>query len=89
MGSQYRNDIFVGSVHNGHIYHFKLNQDRNDLLLPQGLEQRLIQNPINVGAEDVIFGTGFGGITDLSVGPDGYLYVVSIGQGKIFRIMPE
>ena len=89
FGNQYRNDIFVGSVHNGHIYHFKLNQERNDLLLPRGLAQRYIQNPINVGAEDVIFGGGFGGVTDLTVGPDGYLYVVSIGQGKIFRIMPE
>ena len=89
LGDQYRNDIFVGSVHNGHIYHFKLNQDRNDLLLPRGLAQRLIQNPINVGAEDVIFGDGFGGVTDLTVGPDGYLYVVSIGQGKIFRITPQ
>ncbi|MDW0296644.1 MAG: PQQ-dependent sugar dehydrogenase [Nitrososphaeraceae archaeon] len=89
FGNQYRNDIFVGSVHNGHIYHFKLNQERNDLLLPRALAQRYIQNPINVGAEDVIFGGGFGGVTDLTVGPDGYLYVVSIGQGKIFRIMPE
>ena len=25
----------------------------------------------------------------MSVGPDGYLYVVSIGQGKIFRIIPQ
>jgi glucose/arabinose dehydrogenase len=89
LGDQYRNDIFVGSVHNGHIYHFKLNQERNDLLLPPGLAQRYIQNPINVGAEDVVFGSGFGGVTDLTVGPDGYIYVVSIGQGKIFRIMPE
>jgi aldose sugar dehydrogenase len=24
----------------------------------------------------------------LEVGPDGYLYVVSLGQGKIFRIVP-
>ena len=87
--NQYRNDIFVGSVHNGHIYHFKLNQERNDLLLPRSLAQRFIQNPINAGAEDVIFASGFGGITDLTVGPDGYLYVVSIGQGKIFRILPD
>ena len=36
----------------------------------------------------VIFGEGFGGITDLEVGPDGYLYVVSIGQGAIYRIVP-
>jgi aldose sugar dehydrogenase len=36
-----------------------------------------------------MFAEGFGGITDLEVGPDGYLYVVSIGQGKIFRIVPR
>ena len=53
------------------------------------LAQRYIPNPITVGAEDVVFGSGFGGVTDLTVGPDGYLYVVSIGQGKIFRIIPE
>ena len=39
--------------------------------------------------QEVIFGTGFGGdfagITDLKVGPDGRLYVLSI-QGKIFAV---
>ncbi len=91
FGDEYKNDIFVGSVHNGQIYHFKLNDERNDLVLPQALAKRYIQNPINAGAEDVIFATGFGGITDLTVGPDGYLCVVAvaIGQGKIFRILPK
>ena len=27
-------------------------------------------------------------VITILVGPDGYLYVVSIGQGKIFRIVP-
>lgn len=40
------------------------------------------------GTEDIVFGEGFAGISDLEVGPDGYLYVVSLGQGKIFRIVP-
>jgi hypothetical protein len=31
-------------------------------------------------------GSGFGGISDLDVGPDGALYVVSIGAGSVFRI---
>jgi aldose sugar dehydrogenase len=88
LGPQYRNDIFVGSVHNGHIYHFKLNQQRDDLRVPTALENRLILNPINPGAEDVIFASGLGGITDLTVGPDGYLYIVSISEGKIFRVLP-
>jgi Carboxypeptidase regulatory-like domain len=36
--------------------------------------------------QEVILGTGFGGITDLKVGPDGRLYVLSIAQGKIYAI---
>ena len=89
LGPQYENDMFVGDVHNGRIYHFELNEARNDLALPPGLADRYIRNPITSGAEEIIFGAGFGGITDLTVGPDGYLYVVSIGQGKVFRILPE
>jgi len=39
-------------------------------------------------AKPVIFGTGFdGGITDLQVGPDGYLYVLTFA-GAIYRIVP-
>jgi hypothetical protein len=89
LGDQYRNDIFVGSVHNGHIYHFELNNLRNDIAVPQALANRSIQNPINAGAENVIFASGLGGITDLTIGPDSYLYIVSISQGKIFRILSD
>ena len=81
--------MFVGDVHNGRIYHFKLNSERDDLILPKVLEEKRIVNPTIAGVDDIIFGEGFGGITDLSVGPDGYLYVVSIGQGKVFRILPQ
>lgn len=89
LGAQYMNDILVGSVHNGQIYNFKLNNERNDVALPKALANRYIQNPINTGAEEVVFAGGLGGITDLTVGPDGYLYVVSISEGKIFRILPK
>jgi glucose/arabinose dehydrogenase len=89
LGNQYRNDMFIGDVHNGRIYHFKLNSERNDLVLPKSLAGKFIETPINPGAQNIVFGSGFGGITDLTVSPDGYLYVVSIGQGKVFRILPE
>ena len=39
------------------------------------------------GEQDIIFGEGFAGISDSEVGPDGNLYVVSLGQGKIFRVV--
>ena len=89
LGTQYKNDIFVGDVNNGHIYHFKLNDERNDLVLPEVLANKYIQNPVNFGVGDIVFGEGFGGITDLTVGPDGYLYIVSIGQGKVFRTLSQ
>ena len=81
--------MFVGDVHNGRIYHFKLNADRTDLVLPNSLESKLLPSLYATGVDKILFGQGFGGITDLTVGPDGYLYVVSIGQGKIFRILPK
>ena len=88
LGSQFQNDMFVGDVHNGRLYRFDLNQERNGLVLPEALADKIIQTPASPGLEDIIFGQGFAGITDIEVGPDGYLYVVSIGQGKIFKIVP-
>jgi glucose/arabinose dehydrogenase len=88
LGSQFQNDMFVGDVHNGRLYRFDLNQERNGLVLPEALADKTIQTPASPGLEDIIFGQGFAGITDIEVGPDGYLYVVSIGQGKIFKIVP-
>jgi aldose sugar dehydrogenase len=87
LGAQYQNDMFVGDVHNGRLYHFDLNQERTGLGLPEALSDKVIQVPTSPGLEDIIFGQGFAGITDIEVGPDGYLYIVSIGQGKIFRIV--
>lgn len=89
LGAQYRNDMFVSDVHNGRIYHFKLNADRTELALPNSLESKFLTSLYAPGMDKILFGHGFGGITDLTVGPDGYLYVASIGQGKIFRILPK
>jgi aldose sugar dehydrogenase len=88
LGPQYQNDMFVGEVHSGRLYHFKLNEERTDLILPESLANtRVIETPNDPSLDEITFGEGFGGITDLEVGPDGYLYVVSIGQGKIFKIV--
>jgi aldose sugar dehydrogenase len=86
LGTMYENDMFVGDVHNGRIYHFDLTPDRMDLILPQSLASRIIEKPSSPGVDSIIFGEGFGGITDLEMGPDGNLYVVSIGLGSIFQI---
>jgi aldose sugar dehydrogenase len=91
MGSQYENGIFVGDIINGNIYHFRLAPNRTELLLPTGpLEDRVVNSSDTL--DGIIFGRGFGGITDIKVGPDdGYLYVLTFdsSQGTIFRIVPK
>jgi aldose sugar dehydrogenase len=88
LGPQYVNDMFVGDVHNGRIYQFDLTEDRTHLVLPPELAGKVIKNPKADGLDQIIFGKEFGGISDLKIGPDGYLYVVSVGLGKIFKIAP-
>jgi aldose sugar dehydrogenase len=87
LGTQYENDLFVADVHNGRIYHFDLNEERTDLILEGPLVDKIIDTPSAEELAGISFAEGFGGITDLEVGPDGYLYVVSIGQGAIYRIV--
>lgn len=86
LGEEYLNDVFVGDINNGRIYHFDLNQDRTGLMLQGALEDRVADNVGELGP--VIFGTGFRSISDIEVGPDGYLYILLYGPGKIYRIVP-
>ena len=88
LGKQYQNDIFVGDFHGGNIYHFKLDQNRTGLVLNGSLADKIVNSQSEL--EGIKFGEGFGAVTDLQVGPyDGYLYVVSHAQGKIYRIVPQ
>jgi aldose sugar dehydrogenase len=88
LGQQYKNDMFVGDYKNGNLYHFKLNHNRTKLDLHGSLADRLAADPQEL--QRVIFGSGFGGITDVKVGPDGCLYILSYYQrvGTIFKISP-
>ena len=88
LGAEYVNDMFVGDIVNGRIYHFELNQDRTELILDGLLADKVAATESVTELEQIIFAEGFGGISDLEVGPDGYLYVVSLGNGAIYRIIP-
>lgn len=89
LGATYQNDLFVGDYNNGNLYHFDLNENRTQLVLGGGLADRALDPGDEVG--EILFGTGFGGITDVKVGPDGYLYVLTFQDdgGSIYRIVPE
>ena len=88
LGTQYQNDMFVADFNKGRIYNFNLNSQRTGLALTGVLSDR-IANP-DVETQSVIFGEGFGRLTDLKVGAgDGNLYVLSFSNGAIYRILPK
>jgi glucose/arabinose dehydrogenase len=83
LGQKYQNNIFVGDYNNGNLYYFEVNSTRTGIKPAPGL---IVDNDDQLSA--VTFGTGFGAISDIKTGPkDGFLYVLSINDGSIYRIV--
>lgn len=91
LGQQYVNDMFVGSAKKGTLFHFDLKPDRQSLVLIGDLADLVYSKKED--SSKIVFGENFGVVTDLKVGPDGYLYVVSAsggtGEGAIYRVVPN
>jgi aldose sugar dehydrogenase len=82
LGKQYENDLFVGEFVNGIIFDFDLSEDRTQLSFDNNgpLKDKVADNAQEL--EGIIFGHGFGGITDIKIGSyDGYMYVLSLDRG--------
>lgn len=79
--------IFTVDCNTGNLYRFTLNSDRTGLVFESPELQDAVLNIGEIG-DEVILGTGFGCSTDIERGPDGFLYVLSLSQGVIYRIMP-
>jgi aldose sugar dehydrogenase len=79
LGSNYTNDMLVSDFHNGNIYNFKLSPERTSLVLSPPIADKVVNTKNET--QSMIFAKGFGGITDMGIGPDGYLYVLALYQG--------
>ena len=86
--------MFVGYFYYGNLYCFDLNKKRTELSLDKGggpLKDKIASSTKEL--QDVIFGTGFGGITDIEVGPDddSNLYILLLEEMVyyIFRMAHE
>jgi len=94
---KYRNDLFVGNCNTGILFKFTLNEERTgfvfddpnlaDLVVNVSPESESFKNLESM--EEISFGENFGCITDLELGPDGNMYVVSITSGAIYKIFPK
>ena len=96
LGDRYENNIFMGDINYGNLYFFELNGTRNgikfDPTTQSGLEDLIADGEEELN--DILWGTGFEGITNIDTGPDGFLYILTFneesdGDGKIYRISPN
>jgi DNA-binding beta-propeller fold protein YncE len=86
LGEEYEGNLFVGEANSGYLYRFVLDPSRTGLLLNGSLSDRVANNYVE-RLEAAFAKIKVGGITDLEIGPDGLVYIVS-GSGKIMRLEP-
>lgn len=92
IGEKYKDNIFVGDYNNGNLYYFEVNDTRTGVKNPMDQENTpssgfIVDNENQL--QKITFGNGFGSISDIKIGPkDGFLYILSINDGKIYRIVP-
>ena len=86
FGAVYQNSVFVGDVNNGNLYRLPLNQARDGFTLSGALADLVADSVAE--RESLRIGMSFGGVTDIKLGPDGRVYVVSIGDGAVYAIEP-
>ena len=94
LGDEYNGNLFVGDINNGNLYFFKVNENRTGLTFHDPRLLDLVADPVEEEEEggdaselsSIIFGEGFGRITDIETGPDGLLYILTYEDGKIYRI---
>ena len=86
--SQFHNSVLVGDFNTGTLYEFKLNNERTGFVFKNRELTDLVLN-MNDFSNEIVLATGFMGITDIQEGPDGLLYILSLGDGKIYRVKPS
>lgn len=81
-----RGQMIVGETNFSRLYLLPLNDDRDGFNLTGDLADLVADSTTERNL--LTWGTSFGVITDIKVGPDGYLYVVSAYSNRVHRIRP-
>ena len=89
--SEYQNFVFVADTNNGIIYKFQLDDSRTNFIFDTPHLQDNVANILDDSSgsesmDEIIFAKNLGLITDIKFGPDGALYVISLMEGKIYKI---
>jgi len=85
-GDAYDDGVLVGDNNTGNLYLLRLNAARDGFVLAGSLADLVADGTAERNL--VRFGQDFSVTTDIQVGPDGAVYVTSLGDGTIYRIAP-
>jgi glucose/arabinose dehydrogenase/plastocyanin len=88
---KYKDFLFVADTNNGIIYKFKLDESRTKFEFKSPYLQDNVLNMLkdssgNEPMDEIVFAKNLGLISDMKFGPDGALYVISLMEGKIYKI---
>jgi glucose/arabinose dehydrogenase len=86
LGAAYEDVALVGDNNSGQIFALPLNAGRTAFDLSAWVDLTDLVADDNGERDLLSLGTGFGVVTDIKMGPDGDLYVVSLNQGAVHRI---
>ena len=92
LGNKFSNNIFVGDINAGDLYFFKINDNRTGIRIDPSMSGHTdLTDSIADPQDDLspaLFARGFSGrITDIETGPDGYVYVLTYSDGRLYRIV--
>ncbi len=84
-GAEIPQSVLVGDNNYGNIYRFPLTPTRDDISPASAeLEDRVLDS-LDV-ADPLYWARGFSVLTDIEVGPDGFVYAVGMRDSSVFRI---
>jgi glucose/arabinose dehydrogenase len=92
LGDRFSNNVFIGDINFGRLYFFEMNDNRTGIETGFFAKNHTDLADSIADPEDdlspAIFAKGFSGrITDIETGPDGYLYILTYSDGRIYRII--
>ncbi len=97
LGPSFQGDLFVGAaipaLEGGYLFHFNLSDDREGFefgnsRLRDGVADNRDKHEITE-SRGLLIGRNFGSGTDIEMGPNGNLYVVSLTQGAVYEIFKK
>jgi aldose sugar dehydrogenase len=94
LGAEYDGNLFVGAarttLHEGYLFRFLLDVARTGIDASDPRLADLVADNLakfdDTESESLLFGTGFGAVTDIQTGPNGNLFVLSLSDGAIYEI---